>query len=340
MKTWQAGDRTYELVEGWGELPDGWDWGQVAGVAVDSEDNVHVFTRTGHPYMIFDKSGKLVDHWGEGIFGVAHAVCITPDDSVFFVEHLSQIIMLFNKQGRHRMTMGTRNEGSDTGYTREIRDPAEIDPSAPPGQPGSITESHSMLNGVAHPGGPFNQPTDIAVAPDGCIFVSDGYRNCRVHRFASDGTLIRSWGQPGNAKDLCDTKDQPGFFHTPHGIWVHGDKVYVSDRANNRIQIFTLDGNYLDMWTGFLRPTKVYVDPTEEVMYVSELDDRVSIVNLEGDVIGRLGHGHEIGKVDRGRSHAPGCFCGPHCVWTDSEGSIFVGEVLDGRRLQKFARQK
>ena len=76
MKRWKAGDRQYDLVVGWGELPDGWRWGQVAGVATDSEDNVHVFTRTEHPYMVFmDKTGKLIDHWGEaGIFGMAHGV--------------------------------------------------------------------------------------------------------------------------------------------------------------------------------------------------------------------------------------------------------------------------
>ena len=331
MQVWNVGDRKYELVEGWGELPEGWTWGQTAGVGVDSEDNVHVFTRTGHPYMIFDKSGKLVDHWGEGIFGVAHGVCITPDDSVFFVEHQSHVILKFDKSGRHRLTMGTRNQPSDTGYTKEIREP-----DGP--VLGSYTEATAMTNGVAYGGPPFNQPTDLAVAHDGTIFVSDGYRNARVHRFAADGTLLQSWGEPGNASALRNTKDGPGLFHTPHGIWTVGDKVYVSDRENNRIQIFTLDGEYVDMWTGFKRPTKIYVDE-HNIMYVSELDDRVTLLDLDGNVIGHLGYGHTIGTVDKGRSHAPGEFFGPHTVWTDSEGSIFVGEVLEGARLQKFARR-
>src|SRR3954471_22418625 len=77
----EAGDRTYELVEGWGDLPSGWQWGQVGGVAVDSNDNVHVFTRMEHPYMVFDKNGKMVDRWGDGIFEDAHGICITPDDT-------------------------------------------------------------------------------------------------------------------------------------------------------------------------------------------------------------------------------------------------------------------
>lgn len=339
MQVWEAGDRRYEVVEGWGELPDGWRWGQVAGVAVDSEDNVHVFTRTEHPYMVFDKSGKLVDHWGEGIFGVAHGVCITADDAVFFIEHAGHVILKFDKHGRHQFTLGRRGVPADTGYTEEIREP-NVQSSIPGGEPGSRTEAVAMINGVGHAGGPFNQPTDLAVADDGTIFISDGYRNCRVHHFSADGELLHSWGEPGNARDLRNTTDAPGHFHTPHGIWVVGDRVYVSDRENNRIQVFNLEGEFIEIWTGFLRPTKLYVDPGEQLMYVSELDDRVSIIDLSGNVVGRFGDGHVIGAVDNGRSHEPGRFYGPHSIWTDSEGSIFVGEVLEGQRLQKFARSK
>jgi len=340
MKRWTAGDRQYDLVEGWGELPDGWRWGQVAGVATDSEDNVHVFTRTEHPYMVFDKAGKLIDHWGEGIFGMAHGVCVTPDNSTYFIDQGGHIVMKFSRQGRHQLTLGNRDKPSDTGYSPEIREPDASDPSIPGGEPGSRTEALSMINGVAHAGAPFNQPTDLAVDAAGNIYVSDGYRNCRVHKFGPDGALIKSWGEPGNAKELRGTKEKPGYFHTPHGISVFEHKVFVSDRENNRIQIFTLDGDFLDMWTGYLRPTKLYVDPNEAVMYVSELDDRVSIVDLDGNTLGRLGPGHVPGKIDGGRSHDPGEFYGPHCIWRDSEGAIYVGEVLEGRRLQKFARQK
>ena len=61
-----AGERQYELVQGWGQLPDGWQWGQVGAVAVDSHDNVHVFTRAEHPYRVFDASGRLIDEKGAG----------------------------------------------------------------------------------------------------------------------------------------------------------------------------------------------------------------------------------------------------------------------------------
>ena len=317
----EVGERQYELVEGWGELPEGWVWGQVGAVAVDSEDNVHVFTRADHPYRIYDRSGKLLDHWGEGIFEDAHGICITPDDTTYFVDRFPQIVLKFNKQGRHRLTLGTRDQHSDTGYTREER--VEAGPLASGG-------GLPMTNGVGYGGPPFHHPTDVSVSAAGEIYVSDGYRNARVHKYAPDGTLLMSWGQPGHARDLRDTTNGPGLFHTVHSVWEHKGRVYVADRENNRIQIFTPEGEYITMWTGFLRPTKLYVD-ADDVMYVAELEDRVSIVDLDGNVIGRFGSE---------RSHDPGKFWGPHGIWTDSAGDLYVAEVLEGARLQKFARRR
>ncbi len=319
-----VGDRQYELVEGWGQLPEGWRWGQCAGVACDSNDNVHVFTRTEHPQMVFDKSGKLIDHWGEELFEYPHGICITPhNNDMYFVETDTHIVTKFNQAGRHLLSIGKRHEPSDTGWTEEIREAVD-DPNISGG-------GIPIINGVAHGGGPFHRPTDISIAANGDIYVSDGYRNSRVHWFGADGTLKKSIGEPGNAKDLKGTKDGPNLYHTPHGIWVHKDRVYVSDRENYRIQVYDLDLNFIEIWTGLARPTKLYVDPTEEVMYVSELDDRFSILNLDGTFIGSYGSE---------RSNDPGKFWGPHGIWTDSEGSIYVAEVLNGQRIQKFARVK
>ncbi len=291
-----AGERKYELVEGWGQLPPGWVWGQVGAVGVDSQDRVHVFTRTQHPYMIFDKPGRLVDHWGDQIFEDAHGICIAPDDSVYLVDRSPQVVLKFNKEGRHLLSLGNRHVPADTGYTDESRE-------------------------VKYPGPPFHHPTDVGLGPNGDIYVSDGYRNCRVHRYAADGTLLMSWGTPGAG---------PGQFNLVHSVWEHQGKVYVADRQNNRIQVFTPTGDHLATWPGFDQPCKLYVDK-ENVMYVAELGARVSIVDLQGNVLGRWG-----GE----RTHEPGKFWGPHGIWTDSEGSIYVSEVLDGQRVQKFARVK
>ncbi|HWC28634.1 MAG TPA: peptidyl-alpha-hydroxyglycine alpha-amidating lyase family protein [Dehalococcoidia bacterium] len=317
-----VGPRQYELVEGWGNLPDGWRWGQCAGVACDSENNVHVYTRTEHPLMIFDRKGNLVDHWGEGLFEHPHGICITPNDDVYFVETVTHLVTKFNKAGRHLLSIGTRHQPSDTGYTKDVR--VDAGPLASGG-------GMPIINGTARGAGPFHQPTDISIAQDnGDIYVSDGYRNSRVHKFNKEGELLASVGEPGNAQDLKNTKDGANLFHTPHGIWTHKDRVYVCDRENYRIQVYDRDLNHLDIWTGFERPTKIYMD-ANEVLYVSELEDRFSLVNLDGTIIGSYGSE---------RSNDPGKFWGPHCIWADSEESIYVAEVLNGQRIQKFARVK
>jgi DNA-binding beta-propeller fold protein YncE len=319
--TIEAGERQYELVEGWAKLPDGWTWGQVAGLAIDSQDRVHVYTRGAHKYMVFDRAGNLLSDGG-GDFDMAHSLHIDKEDSVFVLSHHSHFIRKFTKDGQEVLQLGTRNQPSDTGYTKEGR---------VPGSPWLSGNGLPTTNGVGHPGPPFHQPTDIAVAENGDLFVSDGYRNCRVHKFSADGTLLKSWGEVGHAKELRNSKEGPGLFHTPHGIWVQGGKVYVCDRENNRIQIFTTDGDFLDMWTMIERPTDMYVDK-DGVAYISELEDHVSIIDLaSGNVIGRFGSE---------RSNAPGKFWGPHCVWVDSQGDLNVGEVLEGQRVQKFARRK
>jgi DNA-binding beta-propeller fold protein YncE len=292
----QVGDRQYELVANWGEMPEGWIWGQVGGVAVDSQDNMHVFTRAPHPYRIYDKSGKLQDHWGEQIFEDAHGICIAGDDDVYLVDRDPQVAHKFNKSGRHLLSMGNRHKPSDTGYTRE-----------------SPT--------VTHAGPPFHHPTDISIGPNGEIFVSDGYRNCRVHCYSAQGDLQYSFGEPGNG---------PGQFVLVHSVWYHKDRLYVADRQNHRVQVFTPQGQHIATWDGYNQPCKIYIDD-QDTMYVAELGDRVTVADLNGNVIGRWGDE---------RTHEPGKFWGPHGIWTDSEGSIYVAEVLEGARVQKFARVK
>lgn len=289
-----SGTFTYELVEDWGNLPEGWEWGQVGGVAVDSQDRVHVFTRASHPMMVFDREGKFLRSWGEGFFKDAHGICITPDDSLYLVDRLPQVAMKFTLDGKLLFEMGNRDKPSDTGYT-------EANPK------------------VTHAGPPFHHPTDASIAPNGDIYISDGYRNCRVHRFSKDGKLLSSYGEPG---------DGPGQFQLVHSVWLHKGRVYVADRQNNRLQIFDMDGRHLETWPGFDQPCKIYID-NNDIMYVAELGARVSIVDLKGNILVRWG-----GE----RTHEPGLFWGPHGIWADSRGDVYVAEVLDGRRLQKFAR--
>lgn len=292
----EAGARQYEVVPGWGELPEGWEWGQVGAVGVDSKDIVHVFTRARHPYRLYDKSGKMLRYWGQEVLEDAHGICIAPDDNVFLVDRGPQIVMKYTNDGRHLFSMGTRGKHSDTGYTAE-----------------------SPV--VTHPGGPFHHPTDVGLSANGDFYVSDGYRNCRVHKYSADGTLLFAWGEPG---------DGEGQFKLVHSVWEVQGRVYVADRQNNRIQVFTPEGKFIEQWPGFRQPCKIYTDK-DDVMYVAELGSRVTICDLQGNIIGRIGDEASV---------EPGQFRSPHGLWTDSEGSLYVAEVLQGARLQKFARRK
>ncbi len=270
----------YEVVEGWGKLPEGWVYTQVAGVAVDSKDRVLVLCRGEHPIIVFSREGEFIKSWGEGIFANAHGAYMDEEDNFYCVDNGDHTVRKFAKDGELVFTLGTE------------------DVPAPPGKP-------------------FNKPTDLAQAPNGDLYVSDGYGNSSVHRFTADGKLIQSWGEPGTG---------PGQFNLPHGVWVDDRKVYVADRQNNRVQIFTPEGEYIEAWGNLLRPCDIYFDKRGRV-YVAELTYRVSILNKRGEVLARLG-------VEK--SFTPGQFVAPHCVWKDSHGALYVGEVLEGQRIQKF----
>jgi sugar lactone lactonase YvrE len=279
-----AGSYRYELVPDWGKLPEGWTYTQVAGVAVDSQDRVYVYNRGEHPMIVFDREGKFLGSWGKGTLEHAHGLFITPDDHVFLVDRYLQQVLKFTTGGKLLLSIGTRGE-------------------------------------VGRGGAPFNHPTDAAVAPAGEIYVSDGYGNARIHKFAPDGTHLLSWGTPGTG---------PGEFHLPHSVWVQSpNRILVADRENHRIQVFTPDAKFIEEWTGFRQPTDFYQD-ADGTLFVAELQHRVSILAPDGKVLARLG-GEE--------SRAPGQFVAPHGVWTDSRGDLYVGEVLEGHRLQKFARR-
>jgi hypothetical protein len=184
------------------------------------------------------------------------------------------------------------------------------------------------------------------------MFVADGYGNARVHRFDKDGRLIASWGEPGAG---------PGQFHVVHGIAIDSSGiVYVADRENNRIQLFTDSGKYLGEWIDVARPCEIFIDRSGWC-YVAELGfragrwpgtgthepsqtgGRVSIFDRQGKLHARWGGGEN--------PPAAGDFFAPHDIWVDSHGDVYVSEVTwsaGGRNgvvpatchsLQKFVRQ-
>ena len=294
----------YDVVEGWEQLPEGYAHRDVAGVAIDLEDRVFLICRGDHPIILYDHNGKFLGSWGEGDFTLrTHGITVGPDNSIFATDDGNHTVRKFTPNGKLLMTLGTMNTPSDTGYD------------------GKDTRT------VSRPGRPFNRPTNVAVGPKGDLYISDGYGNCRVHQFSPTGELKRSWGVPGSG---------PGEFFLPHGVAVSADgRVFVCDRENDRIQIFSPDGEYLTEWTDTRRPTHVVFDGQGRA-YVSELwwqpgqtsgrygpagetrSGRVSVYDRDGRVLGRWGGPDPV---------AAGSFAAPHGIAVDSRADVYVSEV-------------
>jgi DNA-binding beta-propeller fold protein YncE len=319
----------YEADDRWAKLPSGWQWKEVAGVATDSRDRVYVFNRGDHPVMIFDREGTFQGSWGEGSFVRPHGIFIGPDECVYCTDDSDHSVRKFTADGRLLLMLGTRGKPADTGATS------------------------NDYRTIVRAGPPFHYPTNLALSPAGDIYVSDGYGNARVHRFSADGHLLFSWGEPGTG---------PGQFQLPHGIAVDRQgTVYVADRENSRIQLFTPEGKFISQWSNVARPCQVFIDGAGTV-YVAELGFRAGIwpgtapphTDATG---GRLSifdrHGVLRAHWGGGQNpSAPGDFFAPHGIWVDRHGDIYVAEVvwsaggnrglvsLDCHSLQKFTVRK
>src|SRR5881394_2690032 len=112
-----SGRFRYQALARWEQLPAGWRFVEVAGVASDSRDRVYVFNRGEHPLVVFDRDGKFLTSWGEGIFARAHGITIGPDDAVYCTDDLDHTVRKFTPEGRLLLTLGTRGQPSDTGAT-------------------------------------------------------------------------------------------------------------------------------------------------------------------------------------------------------------------------------
>jgi NHL repeat len=168
------------------------------------------------------------------------------------------------------------------------------------------------IGGRHRPLEPFNHPTDIAFGPDGEVFVTDGYAATKVHRFDAGGRTVTSWGELG---------DRPGEFLNPHAIWVLSDgRVVVVDRENNRLQLFTSDGQFLEAWTGFKQPLDIWGDP-EGNLFVTDLVPTLTMLTSNGKLVGRC---------------RP-VLNGAHGLWGDQDGNIFLAEP-NPSRLTRLAR--
>ncbi len=291
----------FEVAENWAKLPEGWSFLEVSGVGVDRRDRVYVFSRGKHPVTVFDRDGRFLASWGEGVFARPHAVTMGPDDTIYLTDDGDHTVRKCTLEGKVLLTLGV------------------------PGEPAP-----------KHSGRPFNRPTHVAFAADGTMYITDGYGNSRVHVFSPEGTHLSSWGEPGTDPGQFNLPhniyvDRSGYVYVADR---ENHRVQVFDRTGR----YETQWNNMYRPCGlFVDPR----DPAGERVYVGELcaslpvsegvanlGARVGVYTTEGRLLARLG--------DRFPGSAPGQFVAPHTVATDSHGDVYVGEVswtIRGRGL-------
>lgn len=326
----------FHSVPGFLNLPDDVNFGEVAGVAVNSKGHIFVFSRgntTGPAYagaaaqlLEFGPDGKFLREIGHNLYAwsYAHAVKIDPHDNIWVTDKGSDVVVKFGPEGRVAMVFGRKQEASDddTGPLKKVNPPL------PPED------------------GLFRQVTDVAWDSSGNAYISDGYINSRIAKIDRDGNWLESWGEPGN---------KPGQFDTPHSIAVDAqDNIYVADRGNHRIQVFDATGKFLrqiiidvpvpadarpaigsktDHPSGSRMPGSPWAicitPPPHQVLFSSDaFPGRIYKLSLDGKVLGMLGRsGRQLGQF--GWIHEIAC---------PSETELYVAEILNWR-VQKLILQ-
>ena len=295
-----SGDFKYEALDSWPTLPGGARLQETPGVAVDSRDQVYIFSRNEeNPVMVFDTDGNFLRGFGKGLFSNrTHGIFIGPDDTVFCADDGIHTITKFTSDGELLMTIGTH---------------------------GQATEKWK--------GEPFNRPTHAAVSKrTGHIYITDGYGNFRVHKYTGDGKLVKSWGQAGIAPGQ--------FMRPHNIAIDDDDRVIVADREAHRVQVFDTEGNVLDVWNNIFLPNGMTIGPDGNIYIGElpgmlnedptplNMGHNISIVSPKGELLARIGHPDE--------GEEPGKFIAPHGIGVDSHGDIYVGEVsftIRGRNM-------
>ncbi|MCA9117464.1 MAG: 6-bladed beta-propeller, partial [Planctomycetaceae bacterium] len=270
----------YVPVADFPQMPADFAPGQCSAVVINSREEVYLLHRgKTRPIMCFDRSGKFLHSWGDELISGAHGMRLDAEENVWVTDIVHHLVYKFSPAGKLLLALGTAD------------------------RPGTATSQ-------------FDRPADVAFAPNGDIFVADGYGNSRVMRFDKNGKFLTAWGTPGKG---------PGEFDVPHCVLLDADqRVIVGDRENDRIQVFDMDGKRLAIWEGFA-PYGIALDARQRLFVADARASQILRVNLSGEVEQRFG---SFGQ-------APGQFNLPHMLAIDQEGSLYVAEV-GGKRLQKF----
>lgn len=277
-----AEEAAYRLVENWAQLPAGTKWATMTAVDIDAQGTIYVFQR-GAPakVMAFDPTGKLLRSWGDGTFPNAHGLRVDRAGNVWVTDRGLHQVLKFSPEGKLLLALGKKGVAGNN-------------------------ESTDALNG----------PSDVVIAPDGTIFVSDGESsNSRVVKFSADGKLIKFWGTKGSA---------PGQLEVPHSIVMDSKgRLFVANRTNKRVEMFDQDGGYIGVLNNVGTPYGLFMTK-DDVLYAVDgdqgKDDLTMVDTKTGKVVGHFG-----GMV------------GPHMVAVDAQGAIYVAETR-GASVKKWVR--
>jgi len=293
----------YRTIENWAQLPSGVHWGAVISVDVDAKDNLWVFHRSTPPILKFDPSGKVIKSFGEGMFVNPHGMTVDREGNLWVTDAQ-------NKDGKGQQVFKLSPEGT---VLMKL------------GTAGVAGEGPDRFNG----------PTDVVIAANGDIFVSDGHvanSNGRIVKFSKDGTFIKAWGKKGSG---------PGEMDVPHSLAMDSKgRLFVADRVNNRIQIFDQDGKFLDQWKQFGRPSGVFIDKNDIMLVVDSQSNAAQNPGFK--------RGLRIGSARDGKVTAFVPFVEPDAdknnnagmegITVDSRGNVFVGETSTAT-LKKYVKQ-
>ena len=316
-------DRTggYQVVENWWKAApdhqDGWTWGQVSGLAVDSPDRIIVAVwgdqnaegverPGGSNYLVVaDGDGNIVERWTQwdSILNRPHQVYISPYDP----ERHVWVVERGGGRGVPMSVLKFTNDGSQ--LVMRLFDPAH---------PKTRDEARANPNPGPYA---YGDPAVLAFLPDGSFLLGDGYWNSRIVKYNAAGEYVMEWGKLGSG---------PGQFDLVHGLAVDRDRrVYVADRTNARVQVFTESGEFIEEWPNIYDPVGIVIDENDWVWVVSARLNRILKYSRDGVLQYHWGtYGQTAGTWEGGLSR-------PHQLAVGDDGTIYLAN-FDGRWVNKF----
>lgn len=295
----------YELDFSWAKWPDGQEGTHTLNGCFDEQGRLYVATEDReHPVALFSSGGDYLGSIGKGLFEKAHSVFLTPNKTILTADTSknSHVIREMDLAGTWIRDFGTLGKPGDSGYDFDYLEILRKNGKIPENPEwNKRAEANARLDSVRRLGTPFCRPCAMVMNEQGEYFAADGYGNAAVHRFRQDGSYDCSWGGPGN---------EVGQFRLVHDVRLDmRGRVWVSDRENRRVQIFSQDGQALAVILGnLMRIGAVWLD--EKYAYIGELDGGITILDLDLNVKAQLG---EAGSC----IHA-------HGITADREGNLYI----------------